>query len=417
MSLKRFRDQRKAQEQGQAPPAPRPVRKPPPDPATIGLNPPKRPTVFELPFLPLNRQPSPYDPTGILLSADFHIGQLIGQGVTAYVYKCTHLKTQTEFALKCIDKACLSLKPERLQNEVNIISRVQHPCIVSLVALYEDDDNVYLILPLMKGGELFERIIKNCPHGYTERHAARIMKSILSALEYLHKSGIVHRDLKPENLLFPTENIMSTNVMVSDFGLAKIWTEDTLMKTACGSPNYVAPEVLLKNLEGYTCAADMWSAGVIAYVVLCGFAPFHHEQTPMLLKLIIIGHYSFPSPYWDTISKEAMDFVSTLLVRDPSKRATATQALNHPWIVRHAGATPVTTAPPPVGPTDPAPATTATTATEPSVIPNIVETLQLFQQMHDNDGERRLREADVANEFAAHCQSLRAEHPEEPEAK
>ena len=420
MSLKRFREQRKAQESGKVPPPPAPTKKQAPTPAQVGSKVPTKPTLFEIPFIPVNREPSPYDPSGVLLNADYEVHDQIGQGVTAYVFRCTHIKTKHEFAVKCVDKACLSHKADALQNEVFILSHVKHPNIVSLVALYEDDDMVYLIMPLMKGGELFERIIKTCPNGYTERHAARLMKSILQALEYLHRNGIVHRDLKPENLLFPTENVMGTSVMVSDFGLAKIWTKDTLLKTACGSPNYVAPEVLLKNMEGYTIAADMWSAGVIAYVLLCGFCPFHHEQTPMLLKLIIIGHYVFPSPYWDTISKEAMDFVSTLLVRDPSKRATAQQALEHPWIKRHAGTTTAAKLPAGVAtstanlPTTPpstesSPASPNDTGEDKERIPDITETLRVFQQMQMKDGERRRKEAEDVNNFTAHVKKMRKE--------
>lgn len=256
---------------------------------------------------------------------------MIDEEVTAFVYRCTHLTTQTEYALRCIDKACLSLE---LQNEVIVATRVQHPCIVSLVALYEDDDYVYLILPLMKGGDLFDRIVKCWSHGYTERHAARMMKSILSALDYLHQEGMVCRDLRPESIMFPAENIMSTTVLVSCL------PQISWVKTVCSSPDYLAPELLQpQNPQKSTCAANIWSAGVIAYVVLCGFAPFRHDQVPELVKLIIKGDYSFPSPYWDNISKQAKDFVSALLVREPSRRATATQALNHPWIAGLPGAT------------------------------------------------------------------------------
>jgi len=168
---------------------------------------------------------------------------------------------------------------------------------------------------------------------YTEKEASVVVKKILSAVDYLHSIGIAHRDLKPENLLLKSE--ADTEVMLSDFGLSKIISQDTMMQTACGTPYYVAPEVL--SATGYGPEVDCWSIGVITYLLLCGFPPFYGEGLPEVFEQILKGAYEFPEPYWDNISKDAKDFISKLLVIDPRKRYTTKQALKHRWI-EHEGA-------------------------------------------------------------------------------
>ncbi|KAJ9439464.1 hypothetical protein DIPPA_08910 [Diplonema papillatum] len=263
------------------------------------------------------------------------IGDELGKGTFAVVKMGVHTKTKEKVAIKIIDKNSLDVKIENLKTEVRILMNVKHPNIVNLLDVFEDDDRLYLIMELMTGGELFDKICNDYPSGYSEQQAAELARQIIEAVKYLHGRGIIHRDLKPENLLFATPDDTTAQIKISDFGLAKIWNGDTLARTACGSPNYVAPEVLLNEMRGYTFVVDMWSVGVIVYVLLCGFCPFFDENTPALFRAITKGDYSFPSPYWDNISEDAKDFIRRLLVVNPEKRLTPEQALKHAWIAEN----------------------------------------------------------------------------------
>lgn len=185
-----------------------------------------------------------------------------------------------------------------------------------------------MVMELMTGGELFDRIIDK--EKYSENEARDVIKSLCDALHYCHEMNIVHRDLKPENLLYQNESTDST-IKIADFGLAKLLSEDSLlMHTACGTPGYVAPEIL-KGLA-YDKTVDLWSIGVILYILLCGFPPFYHDNTMILYELIKSGKYEFPSPYFDKISNDGKDLIRHLIVVDPKKRYNATDVLNHIWI-------------------------------------------------------------------------------------
>eukprot|EP00659_Diplonema_papillatum_P013432 gene13432-20689_t len=170
------------------------------------------------------------------------IGDELGKGTFAVVKMGVHTKTKEKVAIKIIDKNSLDVKIENLKTEVRILMNVKHPNIVNLLDVFEDDDRLYLIMELMTGGELFDKICNDYPSGYSEQQAAELARQIIEAVKYLHGRGIIHRDLKPENLLFATPDDTTAQIKISDFGLAKIWNGDTLARTACGSPNYVAPE-------------------------------------------------------------------------------------------------------------------------------------------------------------------------------
>ncbi|XP_067614474.1 calcium/calmodulin-dependent protein kinase type 1 [Eurosta solidaginis] len=191
---------------------------------------------------------------------------------------------------------------------------------------FEDKTKVYLVMELVTGGELFDRIVEK--GSYTEKDASGLIRQILEAVDYMHEQGVVHRDLKPENLLYYSSDEHS-KIMISDFGLSKI--EDSgIMATACGTPGYVAPEVL--SQKPYGKAVDVWSIGVISYILLCGYPPFYDENDANLFAQILKGEFEFDSPYWDEISDSAKHFIQNLMCVDMDKRYTCKQALSHPWI-------------------------------------------------------------------------------------
>lgn len=183
-------------------------------------------------------------------------------------------------------------------------------------------------MEMMTGGELFDRIIDKSK--YTENEARVVVVDLLDALKYCHAMGIVHRDIKPENLLYENEK-PDAKIKIADFGLAKLLSEESmLMHTACGTPGYVAPEIL-KGLA-YDSEVDLWSIGIVLYILLCGFPPFYNENTVKLYECIKKGSFEYPSPFWDNVSEDAKDLINRLLVVDPKKRLTAIDALNHNWI-------------------------------------------------------------------------------------
>lgn len=233
-------------------------------------------------------------------------------------------------AIKIIDKKALKGKEDSLENEIKVLRRLRHPNIVQLLDTYEDIERVYLVIELVTGGELFDRIVEK--GSYTEKDAADLIRQVLEAVDYMHDQGVVHRDLKPENLLYFSQD-EDSKIMISDFGLSKM--EDSgIMATACGTPGYVAPEVLAQKPYGK--AVDVWSIGVIAYILLCGYPPFYDENDANLFAQILKGEFEFDSPYWDEISDSAKDFIRQLMCVDVEKRYTCKQSLRHPWICGNA---------------------------------------------------------------------------------
>ena len=264
---------------------------------------------------------------------DYDIHEIIGKGSFATVKRAISKATGTAVAIKVIKK--LKLTAEELSivhDEVEILHKIHHRYCVQLIEMFETKKKIYMVMDMLSGGELFERIVAK--GSYTEAEAAVVIRSVASALSYLHSIGIVHRDLKPENLLYVSAEANS-DLKITDFGLAKyrsLRERSEGMITACGTPGYVSPEML--RHERYGQSTDLWSLGVILYVILCGFPPFYSESTHRLYEQIKAGEYDFPSPYWTNISREAKDLVRKLLCVDVSKRYTADQVLQHPWLAK-----------------------------------------------------------------------------------
>jgi len=262
------------------------------------------------------------------LTSKYEIGEELGRGAFSVVKVGTNRKTRDRVAVKIIDRNDVGKDYEKnLRMEMDILRRVDHPNIIALLEMIEAGNKLYFVMELVTGGELFDRIVEK--GSYSEEDAKTLVRKIVSAIEYLHKQNIAHRDLKPENLLVKSIED-DTEVKIADFGLSKIIDKDKMMQTACGTPGYVAPEVL--NAEGYDKEVDMWSVGVITYILLCGFPPFYSESVPEVFEQIMKAEYDYPEEYWDEISAEAKDFIDHLLVVDVAKRLTAEQALSHPWL-------------------------------------------------------------------------------------
>ncbi|KAA6391415.1 MAG: putative Calcium/calmodulin-dependent protein kinase type 1 [Streblomastix strix] len=263
------------------------------------------------------------------LTANYDVLEFLGEGSFAKVKKGKNKKTGQFVAIKFINKSNIVTDPRQIEslfNEINIMKSMNHPAIISLYEVYELDDKLCLVMELVTGGQLLDKIIDR--GSYSERDASQLMLSIFQAIKYMHDRGIAHRDLKPQNILYENDSPLSP-IKVSDFGLSKVVDEVQMMTTCCGSPYYVAPEVLSR--KGYGAECDLWSLGVIMFVLLCGFPPFFDENDMKLYEKIQKGKYEFVSPYWDPISKQAKDLISRLLIVDPKKRYTVNQALQHPW--------------------------------------------------------------------------------------
>lgn len=255
----------------------------------------------------------------------------LGHGHYGVVRKCQNRVTKEYFAVKTIKKAKVG-RLETLKREIEILKTMDHPNIIKLVDVFEDDKYLHLVTELCTGGELFDRIIektKSAEGHYSEQDAAVLVKSILSAIEYCHTvHNICHRDLKPENFLFATPDPNSP-MKIIDFGLSRFDDENGHMSTKVGTPYYIAPEVLTRH---YDRECDLWSIGVVTYVLLCGYPPFYGDTDAEIFASVKRGEFDFPSPDWDDISSSAKQFIRRLLQTDASKRPTAREALEHPWL-------------------------------------------------------------------------------------
>lgn len=258
--------------------------------------------------------------------------QVLGLGINGKVLEIFQKKTGDKYALKMLQDCT------KARREVDLHWRAS-PCanIVRIIDVYE---NLYqgrkcllIVMECMDGGELFSRIQDRGDQAFTEREASDIMKSIGEAIQFLHAINIAHRDVKPENLLYSSKR-PNALLKLTDFGFAKETTSHNSLATPCYTPYYVAPEVL--GPEKYDKSCDMWSLGVIMYILLCGYPPFYSNHglaiSPGMKKRIRMGQYEFPNPEWSDVSEEAKQLIRTLLKTEPTQRMTITEFMNHPWI-------------------------------------------------------------------------------------
>nr|XP_029541321.1 ribosomal protein S6 kinase alpha-2 [Oncorhynchus nerka] len=267
--------------------------------------------------------------TNIHFTDGYEVKEEVGLGAYSVCKRCIHKITSVEYAVKIIDRV-----KKDPSEEIEILLRYgQHPNIITLKDVYDDGRYAYLVMELMRGGELLDRILyQKC---FSEREASALLCTITKTVEYLHSQGVVHRDLKPSNLLYVDETGDPESIRICDFGFAKqLRAENGLLMTPCYTANFVAPEVLKK--QGYDAACDIWSLGILLYTMLAGFTPFANgpdDTLEEILARIGSGKYALTGGNWDTVSDAAKDIVTKMLHVDPHQRLTAPQVLRHQWIV------------------------------------------------------------------------------------
>lgn len=292
---------------------------------------------------PGQQPPPPQPPTSLNLGTikfkttnitnDYTISsRTLGVGINGKVVECFSKRTNQKYALKALRKSAKAYRECALHWMVR-----SHQNIVNVIDVYENTfsgTKCYLmVMECMEGRELFERIQSKGDDAFTEKEASKITRQICEALSCLHSKNIAHRDIKPENLLFKNADADAI-LKLTDFGFASEVVSGLKLKTPCFTPYYAAPEVL--GPEKYDMSCDMWSLGVIIYILICGYPPFHTEggapMSPGMKKRIRQGDYTFPDPEWSNVSESAKDLIRGLLCTDVSRRFTITQTMNHPWI-------------------------------------------------------------------------------------
>lgn len=266
-----------------------------------------------------------------VITDDFTVGKELGKGRFSTVKACTNKVTGKQSAVKIINKDVL--KPDEkefLRTEIAVLKVLNHPHLVKLEGLYETKLQIHIICELLAGGELYERVQDEPGQRLTEHNVSRCLIPLLEAIAYLHGLCIAHRDLKPENILCGDT---LEAIKIADFGLAKMVGPGAKLVRACGTLSYAAPEVLIN--KGYGVQCDVWSVGVIVYQLLCVKLPFDGDSQAEIIDKIINEEPKLHPGVWDPLSDEAKDLILRMLVKDPTRRITAEEALHMPFIVHH----------------------------------------------------------------------------------
>lgn len=265
----------------------------------------------------------------------YSLSKLLGRGACGEVKLAFTKEHCKKVAVKIIQKTKFGtgVGPVRpVTNEVSILRSLQHPCIIAVEDVFETPETLFIIMELVEGGELFDRVVSA---GHLSEEIAKLLfYQMVCGIKYLHDKDISHRDLKPENILLASD-AEETLVKVTDFGLSKFIDGNTMLKTFCGTPNYLAPEILkTAGMGAYTKAIDCWSLGVILFICLSGYPPFSDDRSDKPMnEQILKGDYLhyLKEPFWKAISDDAKDLLKKLLCTDPIKRATIKDAFDHPW--------------------------------------------------------------------------------------
>ena len=257
------------------------------------------------------------------ISKEYTLGKTIGKGAFAQVRLGIHKATKQTRAIKILQKKNINM--DDLLTEISIVSKLSHPSIMQVFEIFEDNTNVYIVSEYCKGGELFDIISEK--GSFSEKEACLIMQQLLSGICYSHQNGIVHRDLKPENILMESKSNDLT-IKIVDWGCATQMKQKERLHETDGTSYYIAPEVLKGD---YDEKCDIWSCGVILYILLCGYAPFYGEKDEDIYQQVLKGDYDFPKEEWDHVSEEAKNLVKKMIEKDPTKRISALEALQDDW--------------------------------------------------------------------------------------
>ena len=253
---------------------------------------------------------------------NFILEQKLGEGTFGKVILGTHILTKEKVAIKILEKNRISYQDiKRIETEINILKTIHHKNIIQLYSIMQTSESIYLIMEYAEGKELFDYIVEK--KKLDEKEACNFYQQIINGIEYLHKLNIVHRDLKPENLLLDSTK---RKIKIVDFGLSSIYNKNQLLKTACGSPCYAAPEMIKGNFyKGIN--IDIWSSGIILYAMICGYLPFDDKNDELLYSKIMKGEFIIPN----FISDSGKDLINKILCVDPDKRIRIKDIKNHPW--------------------------------------------------------------------------------------
>eukprot|EP00698_Gefionella_okellyi_P023630 TRINITY_DN8127_c0_g1_i1.p1 TRINITY_DN8127_c0_g1~~TRINITY_DN8127_c0_g1_i1.p1 ORF type:complete len:539 (-),score=83.35 TRINITY_DN8127_c0_g1_i1:132-1538(-) len=260
--------------------------------------------------------------------AEYELGEELGRGAFGVVRAGVQKRTGQICAIKMFSKSKSNATSIRWRAEAQLLKRLDHPNIVKLVDIVETPTTLYLVMELMRGGELMAALIAR--GSYTERVAKHIIAKLVEAVGYLHQQEIIHRDLKPENILLMDDDPHNINIKLADFGLSLVMDEFSMIRSKAGTPLYMAPEVI--RGRAYSEQADMWSVGVIMYLLLCGRVPFSADDEDALRSKIVAGEIDYSMPIWDSISDDAKNLLGHLLKVNPTERYDAQETLRHPWI-------------------------------------------------------------------------------------
>lgn len=260
------------------------------------------------------------------IEKDYKLLGVLGQGAYSVVYKAVHRKTQI---VRCIKKIAIAKftknQKEDIMNEIKMLTKVDHAHIMKIMEYYQNEKYLFIVTEYLDGGELFDKI--ELLQTFSEAEAANYMSQILMAVSYLHSMNIIHRDIKPENIVLSNKD-HDANLKLIDFGTSREVEGNQKLQARMGTAYYIAPEVLRKN---YDVKCDIWSCGIILYVLLCGYPPFNGSTEKKIIQRILKGQFTFPVEEWGKVSQNAKDLIKKMLTLDPEKRPSADQLLKEPW--------------------------------------------------------------------------------------